>query len=430
MKGGGALTRARHARLRRVVLQATAAGTAAALLTLGATTDAGASAAAGASGESLQTKAAALATEIQDQGTRIDQLAEQYDAAVIRRQAVEAELRHVGVELAATRHNVARAHRTLVEQAVAAYVSDGEPIPVVIPGHVGLDPSITQAYAAILSHTESQALGAYERLHRAQVREQARLRSEKRTAVEAVLALTGTRKQASAAETADESLLSQVKGQLATLVAADQRKEAAEQEAEEKAVLASEGQLPKSTPPTTSVTSTTTSTTPTTALATTTTTDDPTTTDPPTTDDPTTTTTTAPTNPPTTTPPGDVSPQAPGAAAALAYARAQLGKPYQWGGAGPDSFDCSGLVMRAWEAGGVDFPHLAQDQYDLTERISLADLLPGDLVFFGTPDDVYHVGMYIGGGEMIDAPETGQDVSIQSIYWPTLLGGGRVTTSS
>jgi cell wall-associated NlpC family hydrolase len=69
---------------------------------------------------------------------------------------------------------------------------------------------------------------------------------------------------------------------------------------------------------------------------------------------------------------------------------------------------------------------VAQDQYNATRRIAIAALLPGDLVFFGTPANVYHVGLYIGNGEMIDAPETGQNVSIQSIYWDTLLAGGRV----
>jgi cell wall-associated NlpC family hydrolase len=117
---------------------------------------------------------------------------------------------------------------------------------------------------------------------------------------------------------------------------------------------------------------------------------------------------------------------APGAGRAVAYAYAQLGKPYQWAGAGPNSFDCSGLTMMAWEAGGVYFPHLAQDQYNMTRRIPLADALPGDLIFFGTPNNVYHVGIYIGGGEMIDAPDTGLKVSISSIYWSSLLGAGRV----
>jgi cell wall-associated NlpC family hydrolase len=110
----------------------------------------------------------------------------------------------------------------------------------------------------------------------------------------------------------------------------------------------------------------------------------------------------------------------------LAFALSQIGKPYQWGGAGPDSYDCSGLVMVAWAKAGVSFPHSAQDQYDLTQRVGVANLVPGDLVFFGTPKDVYHVGIYVGHGDMVDAPETGQDVHIQSIYELNLLGGGRV----
>jgi cell wall-associated NlpC family hydrolase len=82
--------------------------------------------------------------------------------------------------------------------------------------------------------------------------------------------------------------------------------------------------------------------------------------------------------------------------------------------------------MRAWEAGGVYLPHLAQAQYNLTARISLGAVLPGDLIFFGTPSNVSHVGIYIGGGQMIDAPSTGLTVSISSIYWADLLGAGRV----
>ena len=82
--------------------------------------------------------------------------------------------------------------------------------------------------------------------------------------------------------------------------------------------------------------------------------------------------------------------------------------------------------MVAWEQVGVSFPHSAQDQYNLTRRVGIASLVPGDLVFFGTPTDVYHVGMYVGNGKMVDAPETGQDVQIQSIYELNLLGGGQV----
>lgn len=86
--------------------------------------------------------------------------------------------------------------------------------------------------------------------------------------------------------------------------------------------------------------------------------------------------------------------------------------------------------MVAWQHAGVSLPHSAQDQYDLTTRVALAYLLPGDLVFFGTPHDVYHVGIYVGNGNMVDAPETGQKVMVQSIYELNLLGGGRVRSAS
>ena len=98
------------------------------------------------------------------------------------------------------------------------------------------------------------------------------------------------------------------------------------------------------------------------------------------------------------------------AAAALRYAYAQLGKPYRYGGSGPGSFDCSGLTMRAWQAAGVSLGHNAAGQYASTPHVSRSQLQPGDLVYFGHP--IHHVGIYIGGGKMIEAPYTGADVRI------------------
>jgi cell wall-associated NlpC family hydrolase len=98
------------------------------------------------------------------------------------------------------------------------------------------------------------------------------------------------------------------------------------------------------------------------------------------------------------------------AAAALKYAYAQLGKPYRYGGAGPRSFDCSGLTMRAWQAAGVSISHNALAQYRSTQHVSRSQLQPGDLVYFGHP--IHHVGIYIGGGKMIEAPYTGANVRI------------------
>jgi len=102
------------------------------------------------------------------------------------------------------------------------------------------------------------------------------------------------------------------------------------------------------------------------------------------------------------------------AAAAVRFAYNQLGKPYVYGAAGPNSYDCSGLTMAAWGAAGVGLPHNAAMQQSQVRAVSAADAQPGDLVFFGSP--AYHVGIYIGGGRMIAAPHTGTVVQIQAVY--------------
>jgi cell wall-associated NlpC family hydrolase len=100
--------------------------------------------------------------------------------------------------------------------------------------------------------------------------------------------------------------------------------------------------------------------------------------------------------------------------AALAWAYGQLGKPYHYGGAGPRSFDCSGLTMRAFAAAGISLPHSAAGQQHVGRRVPLSQLQPGDLVFWGSP--AYHVGIYVGGGRILDAPHTGTDVQIQALW--------------
>jgi cell wall-associated NlpC family hydrolase len=112
-----------------------------------------------------------------------------------------------------------------------------------------------------------------------------------------------------------------------------------------------------------------------------------------------------------------------GAGKALSVAQAQIGKPYQWAAAGPDSFDCSGLTMYAWGAAGVSMVHSAAAQYDEFPHVSQSELQPGDLVFFGSP--IHHVGIYEGGGIMIDAPQTGEFVRRDSIARADYAGASR-----
>lgn len=113
-----------------------------------------------------------------------------------------------------------------------------------------------------------------------------------------------------------------------------------------------------------------------------------------------------------------------GAAAAIAEARKQVGKPYVWGAAGPDSFDCSGLTMWAWRAGGVDLPHFSGAQYSSTTKIPLSQIQPGDLIYYDNPSQ--HVALYIGGGQIIQAINSSRPVEYNSLYfWDTAMYASR-----
>ncbi|GGJ93323.1 glycoside hydrolase [Streptomyces camponoticapitis] len=107
----------------------------------------------------------------------------------------------------------------------------------------------------------------------------------------------------------------------------------------------------------------------------------------------------------------------------LAFARAQIGKPYVWGATGPSSYDCSGLTAAAWKEAGVQLPRTTWDQVKVGKRVATADLLPGDLVFFY--DDISHVGIYKGDGKMIHAPKPGANVREESIYYMPIYGSVR-----
>lgn len=109
---------------------------------------------------------------------------------------------------------------------------------------------------------------------------------------------------------------------------------------------------------------------------------------------------------------------------ALKWALSQRGKPYVWGAAGPNSYDCSGLVMWAYAHVGISLDHFTGDQWNEGEHIPRSELEPGDLVFFFPT--ISHVGMYIGDGLMVDAPTQGQDVQVQPVMWSDFVGAVRI----
>ncbi|GHF88579.1 NlpC/P60 family protein [Streptomyces filamentosus] len=112
------------------------------------------------------------------------------------------------------------------------------------------------------------------------------------------------------------------------------------------------------------------------------------------------------------------------ASAAISFARAQLGKPYIWGATGPAGYDCSGLTQAAWRAAGVSLPRTTYTQINAGRRVSRSELAPGDLVFFYS--GISHVGLYIGGGQMIHAPRPGAPIRVAPIDEMPFAGATRV----
>jgi peptidoglycan DL-endopeptidase CwlO len=120
----------------------------------------------------------------------------------------------------------------------------------------------------------------------------------------------------------------------------------------------------------------------------------------------------------------------PVARAAVRWALAQLGDPYRWGATGPDTFDCSGLTSSAYRAAGVGIPRVSRAQWGAGPHVAVANLLPGDLVFYADnpadPATIHHVGLYIGNGLMVHAPHTGDVVRVASIWRESFAGATRI----
>ena len=121
-------------------------------------------------------------------------------------------------------------------------------------------------------------------------------------------------------------------------------------------------------------------------------------------------------------------PEAPGFVAALpegvartaiSSALRETGKPYVWGATGPNSFDCSGLMLRAYEDAGIVLPRVSRDQYGAGRHVPVQQAQPGDLLFWGydkgDPDTIHHVAMYLGGGKMMEAQQTGVPLGVRSV---------------
>jgi peptidoglycan DL-endopeptidase CwlO len=344
-------------------------------------------------------EAARIAAALDQKAQAAEVLAERYNAARIKADDAASAVTTAAKALSVTDAQMKKSEAALRETAVQAYVQGGFlPLNDAPPNpHDALDMSVRRQYLTVVASRQSDALSSLRAARADLASKQSQLDAANQSSRQAVAAAEGERKAAAAAVADQQALLSKVKGELGTLVAAEQARKAAEEAKRVQAALAAKAAASKSTSAKPAPSSPTNSGAAKPLLNT--------------------STGTAPSNPPP--PPNSM------AATAVAEAKRQLGKAYEWAGAGPDTFDCSGLTMWAWAHAGKTLSHNAAAQYNETARVPIADLQPGDLVFFGS--DLHHVGIYVGSGQMIDAPQTGEVVRYDSIYRSDLVqSGGRV----
>lgn len=359
-----------------------------------------------------QAEAARVAQRLETLGNRISVLDERYNQARLREEDAQQALAATKVRLEASDEQLAQARDRLARVAVSTYVHSGSAslISVLLRGDDVGDLDRRRRYVRTALDDRRQAIGDVANAQRELQASQTALESEQKTAHTAAADAATNRAAAETAIASQERTLSKVQGEMKDLVTQEQSRRALDQQRVAEARLAAATTTTSATAAASGTsTSTSSSTTTTLAPGKTAASLGP-------------TTTTSTTNPGATTtttakaPAGGVlsnPPVSSGASAAVAEAKRQLGKPYVFGGSGPDNFDCSGLTAWAWKAGGRTLPHSATAQYNMLPHVAITNLQPGDLVFFGS--DIHHVGIYSGGGQMIHAPQTGDVVKYSSI---------------
>jgi cell wall-associated NlpC family hydrolase len=335
---------------------------------------------------SAQARANQITAELAADQQHLDVISEQYDTAQQQVQQIGQQMDQIRSTIDQDQAQVTQDQANLRQQAVTSYM-DG----ATTAGLQSLfDSGSEKATAAdeYRSVASGDISGAIDSLGDAQTHlatQQSALQSAQTQAQAALTQVTTSRQAAQVTVADQEAILSGLKGQIATLVAQKQAAEAAASHAAFEARLRAAA-----------------------AQA----------------------TATAAVSTPASSPVRNVPtlpalPAAGGAGQAVAAAESQIGVPYVWGGESPGrGFDCSGLVQWAWGQAGVGLPRTAAAQYDAVAHIPLSDLQPGDLVFWGY-GGISHVGMYVGGGDVVDAPQTGEDVQIQPIWNGGLVGAGR-----
>jgi peptidoglycan DL-endopeptidase CwlO len=326
-----------------------------------------------------------LEAAIEANGTRISILDEQYNDTRLQIEQANAGLADAEVRIASAKRQSSHLHGMLQGRAAMLYTQAGSrsPFPELDASNIQELGSLTK-YSDAAAQRDDNLIDDLSQARELLNERQDELNKAKAKAVAQEKALDAQRSSIEAAQAKQQDLLSQVKGELATLVKQEQRRREAAAAAAARAAFAARSSQSSSSSGGSSSGG------------------------------------------------GHFAPSAPdpnlpapsgGAATAIATARAQLGKPYVYAAAGPNSFDCSGLTMFAWASAGVSLPHSSAAQYASLPHVSQDQLAPGDLVFYGSP--IHHVGMYLGGGMYIHAPQTGDVVKISPYMRSDFAGAAR-----
>ncbi|HEY5155100.1 MAG TPA: NlpC/P60 family protein [Acidimicrobiales bacterium] len=344
-----------------------------------------------------------VAAKLSELNHKLDALDEQYNQATIELKSADAAVAAAQQKVDETNVQLEAKTTQLRSFAVEAYVTGNDtPTFEAVLTSTAEVASQKQSYLEAASGSRQDLVDELQATKQDVADQVTKLTEAQQRSQQLRDSLKSSRQQADAAVAEQQQISSSVQGELATLVAAEQQRQAEARAAEAAAAAAAQAQAQAQ-----AQLAATRAATPVAPAVT-----------PPRETKPPGTPITIPD--PTTPDPGSGSPT-PGAGIAIAAAQSALGVPYVWAGADMNGFDCSGLMLWAWAKAGRSLPHSSSAQYGMTRHIPLSQLLPGDLVFF---DGLGHVGLYIGGGMMIHAPHTGDVVRVGSIYgWSTPLAG-------
>jgi cell wall-associated NlpC family hydrolase len=342
-------------------------------------------------------EAVRIQEQLERQGQKVSVLAEQSNRAQLKVAQVEGSLAKAAADLGRSDERLQQVRARLAAAAVLAYVHGGSNAMIGQLARGSQSDMIQRTqYLRVTAADQRRVIGEVRTAKQDFEFQKSRLESERKAAAEAAGLAASASQAAQEAEDAQRAVLGQVNGEVAQLVAAEQARREAEEARNRPAPVAAVAA----------------------AAA------------PAVTEPPRVPTSAAPQSQATTTvpAPAQAAPAASGKGAiAVAEARKQLGKPYVYGGSGPDSFDCSGLTAWAWKAAGVRLSHSAYTQWFETTRVPIDQVQPGDLLFFGDDgvESIHHDAIYIGGGEMIEASQTGTPIRIRGWRAGDLVGAGR-----